>query len=147
ALTWGPYPWTAHDSGDFPQKGDQCLIAFSNRRDGWVIAWWPGSNRTIEIVFNVKNYGAKGDNVNDDTAAAQSAITACQAAGGGIVFFPPGTYKLTSPLLITSDKVIIKGAGMGVPFNNVFTRGPTVLFPTNAVAFSGSAVIKVSNGS
>ena len=50
--------------------------------------------------FNVMAdpYDAKGDGVTDDTASIQSAITA--AAGKGLVFFPPGTYRIASPTLV-----------------------------------------------
>lgn len=44
---WGPCLWTAHFNGDFPQAGDDCLIAFSNRREPWIVAWWPGSNTVV----------------------------------------------------------------------------------------------------
>lgn len=44
------------------------------------------------LWFNVKDYGAKGDGTTNDTAAIQAAIMACIAAGGGIVYFPPGIY-------------------------------------------------------
>lgn len=49
-------------------------------------------------VFNVKDptYGAVGDGIADDRAAIQSAIDAAVAAGGGVVYFPKGTYALTS---------------------------------------------------
>src|SRR5689334_21849166 len=40
-------------------------------------------------VFNVKNYGAKGDGVADDAAAIAAAIAAVPSQGG-IVYFPPG---------------------------------------------------------
>ncbi len=42
-------------------------------------------------VHNVKDFGAKGDG-GDDAAAIQSAVNAANAAGGGVVYFPPGTY-------------------------------------------------------
>jgi hypothetical protein len=46
-------------------------------------------------VFNVKDpaYSAVGDGVPDDTAAIQAALTACNAAGGGKVYWPAGTYR------------------------------------------------------
>lgn len=51
---------------------------------------------------NVKDpaYGATGDGSTDDTAAITAAIVAC--SGGGIVFFPAGTYKVTSTVDIVS---------------------------------------------
>jgi hypothetical protein len=44
---------------------------------------------------SVKDFGAVGDGVADDTAAIQAAIT---AADGKIVYVPAGTYKVTTSL-------------------------------------------------
>jgi polygalacturonase len=44
-------------------------------------------------AFDVRAHGAKGDGVHLDTAAIQSAVDACAAAGGGAVLFAPGTYR------------------------------------------------------
>ena len=41
ALVWGPCRWQARNDIDLPHKGDTCLVAFSNRREPWIIAWWP----------------------------------------------------------------------------------------------------------
>jgi hypothetical protein len=60
--------------------------------------------------FDVKAYGAIGDGTTDDTAAIQAAIDAA-ATLGGVVFFPSGTYKLTSAIQLKS-KVILRGSGM-----------------------------------
>lgn len=65
-----------------------------------------------ELVYNVKDYGAAGDGVTDDTDSLQAAINAAGAAGGGIVYFPEGTY-LTSDTLGLDDNVILMGAGWG----------------------------------
>ncbi len=46
--------------------------------------------------FNVRDYGAKGDNATKDTAAFQKALDACQAAGGGEVVVPAGNYLIGS---------------------------------------------------
>jgi hypothetical protein len=49
-------------------------------------------------VFNVKEYGALGDNSTDDTVAIQAAITAAHTAGGGVVHFPNGIYVVAGAL-------------------------------------------------
>jgi hypothetical protein len=46
-------------------------------------------------VFNVKLYGAVGDGVANDTAAIQATLAAADAAGGGTVKVPNGTYLVT----------------------------------------------------
>lgn len=43
-------------------------------------------------AFDVRVFGAKGDGRALDTAAINQAIAAADSAGGGTVFFPPGTY-------------------------------------------------------
>lgn len=53
-----------------------------------------GSNNSI---INVKDYDAKGDGVTDDTTAIQNAIEYSKT-NGGIVFFPKGTYLLSTVL-------------------------------------------------
>jgi Pectate lyase superfamily protein len=63
------------------------------------------------LFYNVKDpaYGAVGDGTTDDTTAIGLAITAATATGG-IVFFPPGNYKISSALVLPSY-TIIQGAG------------------------------------
>tara|TARA_R100001443_G_scaffold72353_2_gene80493 strand:- start:2125 stop:4488 length:2364 start_codon:yes stop_codon:yes gene_type:complete len=67
-------------------------------------------------TFNVKDYGAKGDNSQDDKPAIQAAIDACGNNGGKVVF-PPGFYRLDSTINITTTDhaIILEGlAGMTV---------------------------------
>lgn len=45
-------------------------------------------------TLDVKDYGAKGDGVTDDTAAINAAVAA-QGSTGTPVFFPPGSYVYT----------------------------------------------------
>ena len=74
-------------------------------------------------VTDVQTYGAKGDGTTDDTLAIQAAIDAAKEAGGGTIYFPPGTYRveggddphsgsgLTWALNISGDNILLKGAG------------------------------------
>jgi hypothetical protein len=61
-------------------------------------------------VFNVKEYGAKGDGVTNDAPAFASAFTAANTAGGGVVLAPAGTYLVNSTLAIP-DAVELVGEG------------------------------------
>lgn len=72
-------------------------------------------------VYNVKSFGAIGNGSNDDTISIQNAINAGINAGGGIVFFPSGKYRITNTVQI-SDQVIIQGIGWE---DTLFAQGPT----------------------
>jgi hypothetical protein len=54
--------------------------------------------------FNVRSsqFGAVGDRTTDDTAAFQAALDAIGTAGGGLLYVPAGTYKITSDLTYQS---------------------------------------------
>ena len=54
-------------------------------------------NTTPAITSNVKNYGAKGDGTTNDAAAIQAAV-----AQNSNVFFPPGTYLISSVITLNS---------------------------------------------
>jgi hypothetical protein len=43
-------------------------------------------------IYNIRDYGAKGDGKTLDTAAIQKAIDACHSDKGGTVLFPAGEY-------------------------------------------------------
>ena len=77
------------------------------------------SNGTTHMIFNVKDYGAKGDGTTNDTQAIQSAVNAAHAAGGGSVYIPAGTYIVTgqssasSGAIMLYDNITVFGDGMG----------------------------------
>ena len=52
---------------------------------------------------SVKDFGAVGDGVTDDTVAIQAAINSVQTTGGGKIELPPGTYKISSPLILSGS--------------------------------------------
>jgi parallel beta-helix repeat protein len=56
-----------------------------------------------EQVYNVKSYGAKGDDASADHVGIQAALDAAFNAGGGQVVIPKGIYRIyTTPLKIRS---------------------------------------------
>ncbi|MCJ1359868.1 MAG: hypothetical protein MMC33_009871 [Icmadophila ericetorum] len=66
------------------------------------------SSNSYTIYRNVMDFGAKGDGSTDDTAAINSAISSGNRCGDGcdsstttpaIVYFPPGTYMISEPLI------------------------------------------------
>ncbi len=62
-------------------------------------------------IYNVKNYGAKGDGTTLDTAAIQSAIDACNHDGGGTVLVPAGKFQIGTLELKSNVTLHIAAAG------------------------------------
>ncbi|MFP3867806.1 MAG: right-handed parallel beta-helix repeat-containing protein [Desulfobacteraceae bacterium] len=62
-----------------------------------------GSGGALGSWLDVQAYGAKGDGKTDDTKAIQSALNTARDAGGGVVWFPKGTYKITGTGLNIDD--------------------------------------------
>jgi len=54
------------------------------------------ADKVKEGIVSVKDYGAVGDDSTDDTAAITAAIV---ASNNRVVFFPPGTYRISSALI------------------------------------------------
>ncbi|HAG69180.1 MAG TPA: polygalacturonase [Lachnospiraceae bacterium] len=52
------------------------------------------------VLLNVRDFGAKGDGICNDTSFIQSAVLSCPP--GGTVYFPGGTY-LTGPVFLKSN--------------------------------------------
>lgn len=61
------------------------------------------------VTLNVKDFGAKGDGINDDTTFIQCAIHACPKDSR--VFIPEGVYKISTLFLKSNLKIeLAKGA-------------------------------------
>lgn len=60
--------------------------------------------RNNDVIYNVKAYGAFGDNSHDDSTAIQNAANAAaltvNGAFGATVYFPRGTYRIGSQIVI-----------------------------------------------
>ncbi len=63
---------------------------------------------------DVRAFGAVGDGVADDAAAIQAAIDSLDVRRG-VVFFPPGSYRITSTITIGGGITLLGSAGSNSP--------------------------------
>lgn len=61
-------------------------------------------------IFDVRDFGAKGDGKTLDTEAIQKALDECGKGGGGTVRLTPGTY-LSKPILLQSKTALLLEGG------------------------------------
>ncbi|MCX6317745.1 MAG: glycosyl hydrolase family 28-related protein [Bacteroidetes bacterium] len=74
--------------------------------------WKRLAEEAATIFFNVKDFGAKGDNITNDAVSIQKAIDSAKSVGGGIVFFPAGNYIIDTTLYIKNAAgIILMGVG------------------------------------
>lgn len=68
-------------------------------------------------MWNVRDFGAKGDGKTDDTLAFQRALDEAGKAGGGVVYAPRGNYLFKGHLVVPNG-VTLKGVWESVPAHN-----------------------------
>jgi len=82
-------------------------------------------------VISVKDFGAKGDGVTDDTAAFRAAALALSTTGGTILV-PVGVYIVKSCRLYPGTRML--GAGSG----NTFLKNPAAMTSADRVTNDGA---------
>jgi hypothetical protein len=112
--------------GKIANATDVALGAHATIADGHTLTYSGGDglweNRAGATTYNVKNFGAIGDGVTDDTAAVAACRDAMLAGGissgiylflQGAMYFPSGTYLIKSQdTLMYSPTTSSAGAGM-----------------------------------
>ncbi|KAJ3556787.1 hypothetical protein NPX13_g10062 [Xylaria arbuscula] len=96
--------------------------------------------KTYKVYRNVKDYGAVGDGVTDDTAAIQSAfydggrcgafLCGSSSTTNAVVYFPSGTYKVSKSITMNYATIMV-----GNP------NDPPVLQATAGFTLSGIGII------
>jgi len=84
----------------------------------------------FEESANVRQFGAKGDGVTDDTAAFQAAIDYVYLLGGGVVHLPIGKHAISQ--IEIPQRVILQGEAAG--FSNQYTNN--VAAPRGSTLFA-----------
>ncbi len=128
--------------------------AYSAADNSTVTATGSNTARTLAARFgevrNVKDFGAVGNNVTDDTLAIQAAIDAA-ATAGGLVILPAGIYR-TSDTLTLKAGVAVMGTGKSRISDAAISTKGVVISPldddfdvfTVAASANGAALIDVA---
>lgn len=82
-------------------------------------------------MYNVKDYGAKGDGINIDSTGIQRAIDACAENGGGTVFIPAGTYVCGTMHLKSHVHILFEKAALILGSKNIKDFDPLEENPSN----------------
>lgn len=125
---------------------------FANTNDkikigGIEIGYHTQSNSRLTGIFNVKDFGASGDGVADDSVAFERALNAIDdhagsfpeyfggyaSKRGAILFVPPGHYRLTKTLVLERS-IMLQGGGKAISCNLHFD------LPKDDSPFSGIIV-------
>jgi len=109
-------------------------------------------------IYNVTSYGATGDGATNDTSAINSAVAALVAAGGGVLYFPKGTYRTTGGHTLSVACTVL-GDGLAVTSLTTVTGTATVFTITSdsvtirdlsishlGTSTSGAGIAVTSNG-
>jgi hypothetical protein len=99
-------------------------------------------------IFNVKSppYNATGDGVTNDTVAVLAAMTALNANGGGVLYFPAGAYLLSSTIFYSgSGGMTIQGEA-AVASRIVSTNGSAAIIAiSTTLGFRDISIETTSN--
>ena len=93
------------------QEGDVWLS--TGRLPDFSYAGYHSGERAIPdypVTANVADFGAKGDDDKDDSAAFKAALA---ATDHGAILVPPGRYIISDVLRITKPGVVLRGSGEG----------------------------------
>ncbi|WP_339076787.1 glycosyl hydrolase family 28-related protein [Acetobacter sp. AC2005] len=97
-------------------------------------------------VISVKDFGAKGDGMHDDTAAIQAAIGHALATPnyGGRVYFPDGVYLISSALNVAGSGIALIGANANSTIlQATFTTGTFINIGSSSSTHNSN--IRISN--
>lgn len=142
-----------------PGDGGGGLFAFSSTsvatpNGGTVIAPTVGSGNWLRsaspLQVNIRQFGAKGDNSTNDTAAIAVAFVYALATPGSFVYVPPGTYLTDTISFTGAAGLTIYGDGAGVSIlkgraaTRVLVVGNSVHVNVRGLTFDGSCTTRTA---
>lgn len=110
-------------SGWTPVEGTFVRLHMGPRGDRYIDAPLQDASPTF---YNVRDYGALGDDVHEDSGPFQAAADAANAAGGGVVYVPTGIYRISKQIAFgVTTSLIGEAAGHLAPVSGVTIRTST----------------------
>lgn len=109
------YPWKPQYRISLAEK-DKLTPADIPGPDGVVYPNWTktgnqlNSPRVLKVI-KLSSFGALANDAKDDAQLLKHACSVVEKNGGGIIQLDAGTYFLNSPVVITNNNVVIRGAG------------------------------------
>lgn len=85
------------------------------------------------MLYNIKDYGAVGDGINDDTNSINKCIADVGSKGGGTIIFPIGDYKVTNTIIIAYSNITLRGDSSSKSRLNYYGKG----YNTDLIKISG----------
>lgn len=90
--------------------------------------------RSESKIINVREFGAKGDNINDDAVAINKSVLAL--TNGTSLYFPSGSYLVSSQIVIAISSLTIYGDGIRSSF--IY---PHSTFAGDSLLYIGSSTV------
>lgn len=109
----------------------------------WNGSAWEFVSDNSNGIVSVKDFGAKGDGVTNDTAAFTASMTFAAANGNLYVYVPAGTYVVSSTISVPSQCGFFGTGGSTISFTGAgvcFLCG-TALVKSNKMAISDLRII------
>lgn len=85
------------------------------------------------MLYNIRDYGAVGDGINDDTNSINKCIADVGSKGGGTIIFPIGDYKVTNTIIIAYSNITLRGDSSSKSRLNYYGKG----YNTDLIKISG----------
>lgn len=98
----------------------------------------------LNDVLSVKDFGAVGDGITDDTVAIQAAINYTGSKLGGTILLPAGSYKITSTLSCLYPNILFVGDGSDEP-HNIGTQGAAAATKLVWAGASGGTMLNIGS--